>query len=62
MNRQHERSNPVINIVFPTGVGMNRGVTGNASATMSFPHRRGDEPASGVVSLDLIAFSPQAWG
>ena len=48
--------------VFPTGVGMYRGLSFDDSTRRSFPHRRGDVPQASTVDIDGVGFSPQAWG
>ena len=48
--------------VFPTGVGVYRSNQTPRRYSRSFPHRRGGVPATATEWIDLLAFSPQAWG
>src|SRR5690606_1725734 len=48
--------------VFPTPVGMDRGLSGCASLGVGFPHARGDGPETAVVDQFLVSFSPRPWG
>ena len=48
--------------VFPTRVGMVRGPPACKGASVSFPHTRGDGPASAEAKPRQPLFSPHAWG
>ncbi len=48
--------------VFPTRVGMARGLSFLFSLLLRFPHPRGDGPDSPTAPLIHISFSPPAWG
>ena len=48
--------------VFPTGVGMNRRAGQAPAGQPGVPHRRGDEPDWGMVTVFAAGCSPQAWG
>ena len=48
--------------MFPTGVGMNRGLPVAGQVGRDVPHRRGDEPGHLAVMAELLVCSPQAWG
>ena len=52
----------IVNIVFPTGVGMNRSERKRRPGLRRVPHRRGDEPfrADSIALFGMC--SPQAWG
>ncbi len=48
--------------VFPTRVGMDRGVSHSARANPRIPHTRGDGPDSLVLGHVACPYSPHAWG
>ena len=48
--------------VFPTPVGMDRMIFRIIGGAVSFPHTRGDGPASSPVLCDASMFSPHPWG
>ena len=50
------------NSVFPTCVGMNRGITFRLSVIHCVPHMRGDEPVTAVNYYTGESCSPHAWG
>ena len=48
--------------VFPTHVGMNRGLAGRQVEGKRVPHTRGDEPLYRADTLLPIECSPHTWG
>ena len=48
--------------VFPTHVGMNRGLYGGPYGGSGIPHACGDEPMGGADILDISSYSPRMWG
>ncbi len=52
----------IAEVVFPTGVGMNRAPPRPTLANARVPHGRGDEPANGPAVIDMLRCSPRAWG
>ena len=49
-------------MMFPTGVGMNRGGALYEEEIINVPHRRGDEPWDWGDTTGNLTCSPQTWG
>ncbi len=52
----------VAELVFPTGVGVNRVRPRRAATRWRIPHRRGGEPNAALSTIFGTEYSPQAWG
>jgi len=48
--------------MFPTHVGMNRGLLELGSTLTNVPHTRGDEPELAELAQDALLCSPHTWG